>query len=586
MNKRILSVLAIVAAIMACALSLVACGGDNTETVYTMEKAYEKAYDLGYEGTIDEFKSSLNDKREQSGKKDGDGFDIKNITLNAEFELIIVYVNDLTINLGVIVPRCNHVYGEWETALERTCTALGYNKRECEKCGNVDYEFTPASGHAYDDGETVIEPSCTNTGLKVYKCANCSDTKNEILAKEEHEKVKHEAKAPTCTSVGYEEYETCGNCSYTTYKEIAATEHTYDGGAVIVEASCEYTGLKIYTCTGCGHTKSQVIDKTQHVMVTHSAKAPTCLDAGWEEYKACINCAHSTYKEIEPKGHSVVDGVCEDCGMGGVFTVNYAYNYEGAPGEFFTSVRNSGGSRPEEPSRKPTREGYNFIGWAKTETGNIFVNFRTDIVSCDVTYYAVWDLIAPVVVTNGIFDAEFTFIDPNEQFPGLGGTATGKSIVQSGPNATTQHRFGSTDVNGYYVDYLYKKGATLRFVIDSSVAVEGATLKARLGRAFMDMNFTPDGENALKFKVNGESVDYGTIALKWSGDRDIIEFEEVTIGNVSLRAGENVIEIVVDNDNAFLGTAEATAPAVDCIMLENTGDAVLTWKPKYDNIYR
>ena len=196
MNKRIMSVLAIVAAIMACALCLAACGGDNTETVYTMEAAYEKAYDLGYEGSLDEFKASVSDKSEKNGIS---GFGIKNITLNAEFELIIIDVNGITINLGVIVPRCNHVYGEWETALERTCTALGYNKRECEKCGNVDYEFTPASGHAYDDGETVIEPSCTNTGLKVYKCANCSDTKNEILAKEEHEKVKHEAKAPTCT---------------------------------------------------------------------------------------------------------------------------------------------------------------------------------------------------------------------------------------------------------------------------------------------------------------------------------------------------------------------------------------------------
>ena len=109
MNKRVVSVLALIAALLVGSLCLAACGDENTDTVYTMEAAYEKAYDLGYEGSIDEFKASVNDKREQSGKKENDFLEIKNIALNAEFELIIVYVNALTINLGVVIPRCNHV---------------------------------------------------------------------------------------------------------------------------------------------------------------------------------------------------------------------------------------------------------------------------------------------------------------------------------------------------------------------------------------------------------------------------------------------------------------------------------------------
>lgn len=579
MKKRIFVLTAAIAAILVCALCLTACGEDG-ENVYTMEAAYQKAYDLGYEGSLDEFKASVSDKSEKSGV---DGFGIKNITLNAEFELIIIDVNGITINLGVVIPRCNHVYGDWETALESTCTALGYNKRECEKCGNVDYEFLPVSGHSFDDGETVIEPSCTQTGLKVYTCSKCSEVKNEILAKDPHETEKHSAKAPTCTEVGWDEYETCKNCAYTTYREIKTTEHKYDGGTVIVETTCEHTGLRVYTCTVCAHTKSEVTEQLSHDLMHFVERAPTCVDAGCKKYDACRNCSYTTYEQIPPKGHSVVDGVCTDCGMGGVFTVSYAYNYSGAPTEIFTTVRNSGGSKPVEPERKPSRAGYDFVGWAKTPDGEIPVNFRTDIVSNDVTYYAVWAAVAPVVVTNGIFDAEFTYIAPNETFPGISGTATGKSIICRSSDATTQHKFGSSDVNGYYVGYLYKKGATLRFVINSSEAVENATLKARLGSYMFDMNFTPDGENALKFKVNGNSIDYGNIELKGNLD---VEFKEVVIGNIALREGENIIEIVVDNDNAVEGTMmKAHAPVVDNIKLEDTGDAVLSWVPEYSNIY-
>ena len=69
------------------------------------------------------------------------------------------------------------------------------------------------------------------------------------------------------------------------------------------------------------------------------------------------------------------------------------------------------------------------------------------------------------------------------------------------------------------------------------------------------------------------------------GESDSIDFEEVTIGSIALTEGENIIEIVVDNSNPFGGTAMAHAPAVDFIKLENTGDAVLSWAPEYDNIY-
>lgn len=46
-----------------------------------------------------------------------------------------------------------------------------------------------------------------------------------------------------------------------------------------------------------------------HKLVSHEAKAPTCLETGWNEYFTCEHCSYTTYEELEALGHSaVVDG--------------------------------------------------------------------------------------------------------------------------------------------------------------------------------------------------------------------------------------------------------------------------------------
>ena len=53
-----------------------------------------------------------------------------------------------------------------------------------------------------------------------------------------------------------------------------------------------------------------------HALVQYPAKAPTCLDVGWEAYDACAAGDHSTYVEIPALGHdySENEDICSRCG--------------------------------------------------------------------------------------------------------------------------------------------------------------------------------------------------------------------------------------------------------------------------------
>ena len=74
----------------------------------------------------------------------------------------------------------------------------------------------------------------------------------------------------------------------------------------------------------------------------------------------------------------------------------------------------------------------------------------------------------------------------------------------------------------------------------------------------------------MLIRLNGEKVSYKGIAI--DGIPDITggtrrPFSNFTIGNVSLQEGENLLELVVNNDKSMGGTMTATAPMFDCVYL-------------------
>ena len=270
-------------------------------------------------------------------------------------------------------------------------------------------------------------------------------------------------------------------------------------------------------------------------------------------------------------------------------SVRYSYNdFTHDDDEYFLTQKVMGREYASEPETVPEREGFTFIGWYDAYAGGTKAEFPA-MITATTTYYAYWRADA---VETDIFDAEYTAFNPNEKFPGYSGASNGAQIIRPDDkgvfNATCEGK-----PNGYYVSYLFKKGATLTFNIHSDKAVDNVVLYASLGLEFMDnVTFSSDENSAYcyQFIVNGKVVDYSlTISgLPNVGESGVYSsaLKEYRIGNISLKEGDNVIQLVTNNTTPVGGTSEAMAPSVDYIRLDGYGDATLSWNPELDSLNR
>lgn len=97
----------------------------------------------------------------------------------------------------------------------------------------------------------------------------------------------------------------CGEC-----------EHNYISETT-KEASCVENGELTYTCSLCGSSYVETLYALGHDEQEHSAKAPTCLDEGWESYVSCSHCDYTTVSLIPAAqdAHVVKDGACTFCNI-------------------------------------------------------------------------------------------------------------------------------------------------------------------------------------------------------------------------------------------------------------------------------
>ena len=180
MKKRCIALLsAIVAA--ACLGIFISCGnstGGNTAASehvwgdeYTMSAAYQRATELGYTGTREDFISSI---------LGNGGVGIQSVTVNADGEIVITDTNGEVI-FQEKLPLCPHVYSESEVGLSAGCTYAGYSVKVCKNCGDKDYIVLPPLGHDWDNGTVVYEPNCSKNGYMFYTCKACGETKSQVL---------------------------------------------------------------------------------------------------------------------------------------------------------------------------------------------------------------------------------------------------------------------------------------------------------------------------------------------------------------------------------------------------------------------
>ncbi len=241
MKKKFLTVLLAFVSVLCLCLGLVACGGNGLPDepegeVWTIERVYATAKELGFEGTIEDLIAEFKGEDGQDGKDGKDGVGIKRIYINENDELVIELTEGDDVNLGIVrgkdgkdgqdgkdgvtphigenghwwlgevdtgikaqgadgqngqdLAKCEHVFpGEWSVQVAASCTSIGYSTRTCEECGFVDYQFHEATGHDWEDCEsfTVVEPTCVNKGIRHEICNTCGTPRTTVLDMLEHE---------------------------------------------------------------------------------------------------------------------------------------------------------------------------------------------------------------------------------------------------------------------------------------------------------------------------------------------------------------------------------------------------------------
>lgn len=146
-----------------------------------------------------------------------------------------------------------------------------------------------------------------------------------------------------------------------------------------------------------------------------------------------------------------------------------------------------------------------------------------------------------------------------------------------------------TNEHGAFVHFMYNYGDTLTFDIECDKACDNVTLFGRYGGEYGIENDIGEVSSAFKddefvVKVNGVALTYGEVTIHNIVPKTYIPFQDFVLStNVSLKAGKNKIEMIVDNHRTLNGTIEASAPCIDSIKV--LADANITWpEAKYTNI--
>ena len=280
-----------------------------------------------------------------------------------------------------------------------------------------------------------------------------------------------------------------------------------------------------------------------------------------------------------------------------------------------TKYVNSGTPLTEAPSTPTAPSGKVFYGWMNTKNGGQIWDFQANdlnLVLQDLEF-------KPLFVDDNdvqTFEAELCpAISESNGGEGMEGAtysggAKGKQLVNrafdgeyKASGAFFQDEDGSvryaedTDdqslVFAGYVHYMYAKDDTLTWNLVSDGADENVTLFVRLGAEYAKADpltgeakysFT---DQEFQIKVNGTVVPYGQITMhNVPAVGQFLTFQDFFMGaNFNLKAGNNTIEMVVNNDINLYSTIAATAPCVDAIKLVTK--STLTWpEALLDNFVR
>ena len=196
-------------------------------------------------------------------------------------------------------PKTNHIFGEWETVTDSSCTETGTKKRTCTACDYSETGVIEKKAHTADHHDRV-EPTCTTMGsIEYWQCSVCGKkfsnadctvevTDSEIaLEKVSHKLTKTEAKAPTCTKAGNIEYWTCSVCKKLFSDSEGKNEITT--ASVVIPATGHTADDSGWNSNGTNHwhvcaTCKEKFDEAAHTGGTATCSSKAVCDVCKAEY--------------------------------------------------------------------------------------------------------------------------------------------------------------------------------------------------------------------------------------------------------------------------------------------------------------
>ncbi len=145
-----------------------------------------------------------------------------------------------------------HLWEDWTTASEATCTQPGQRRRFCSLCGEMQTEEIPVTAHRVT--YLIVDPDCLQDGYTVEVCADCGweGAKTNIVPRGAQYHAWgpfEETLAPGCETNG-EQMRICEICGAVHRQEIPALGHA--PVETVVPPTQEADGYTVETCSRCG----------------------------------------------------------------------------------------------------------------------------------------------------------------------------------------------------------------------------------------------------------------------------------------------------------------------------------------------
>lgn len=300
----------------------------------------------------------------------------------------------------------------------------------------------------------------------------------------------------------------------------------------------------------------------------------------------------------------------------------YEVKIVGADGAEISKTNVKAGQKITKPADPTAPSGQQFYGWMNVKNGGQIWDFEDDTIGVVMEAVELKPLFVPAG-TPQVFEAELckniSETIGKDGTPGMDGVTysggqkglglIGRDYYEDGKNNyaasglykrddagvasyATQADLSNPDISvfGGFVHYNYEKGNKLTWKLNSSAAATNVVIFMRVsGEYGLDeptQVFQGQGESRVfesytdtqfPVKVNGTALQYGKQTIHNIIPKEFIKFQDYFLSaSVSLQAGENTIEMIVDNTETLNGTIASTAPVVDCIKVISS--STITWE--------